>query len=71
MAGCDMEYDDLAAYFLTPPATPVPPPLVPATAARQLRDALEPIATIGDECIDRALARLPAGGVLNDPRVSD
>ena len=47
MAGCDMEYDDLAAYFLTPPATPVPPPVVPATAARQLRDALEPIATIG------------------------
>jgi hypothetical protein len=47
MAGCGMEYDDLADYFLTPPATPVPAPAVPATPARRLRDALEPIATIG------------------------
>jgi hypothetical protein len=47
MAGCDMEYDDLADYFLTPPATPIPTPAVPATAARRLRDSLEPIATIG------------------------
>jgi hypothetical protein len=47
MAGCCMEYDDLADYFLTPQATPVRAPAVPATAARQLRDALEPVATIG------------------------
>jgi hypothetical protein len=47
MAGCGMEYDDLAAYFLIPPATPVPAPAVPATPARRLRDALEPVATIG------------------------
>jgi hypothetical protein len=42
-----MEYDDLAGYFLTPPTTPVPAPVVPATPARRLRDALEPVATIG------------------------
>jgi hypothetical protein len=42
-----MEYDDLADYFLTPPATPVPAPTVPNTPARRLRDALEPVATIG------------------------
>jgi hypothetical protein len=47
MAGFGMEYDDLADYFLTPPATPIPAPAVPATAARRLRDSLEPIATIG------------------------
>jgi hypothetical protein len=47
MAGCGMEYDDLADYFLTPPDSPVPSPAVPATPARRLRDALEPIATIG------------------------
>jgi hypothetical protein len=47
MAGCDMEYDDLADYFLTPPATPIPAPAVPVTPARRLRDSLEPVATIG------------------------
>jgi hypothetical protein len=47
MAGCDMEYDDLADYFLVPAATPIPAPAVPVTPARRLRDSLEPIATIG------------------------
>jgi hypothetical protein len=47
MTGCGMEYNDLADYFLTPPAAPVPAPAVPNTPARRLRDALEPTATIG------------------------
>jgi hypothetical protein len=42
-----MDYDAIAAHFLTPPAVPVPAPAVPDSAARRLRDALEPIATIG------------------------
>ncbi len=42
-----MDYDAIAAQFLTPSANPSPEPLVPATPARELRDALEPIATIG------------------------
>ena len=33
--------------FLRPPAEPIPVPAVPATPARRLRDALEPIATQG------------------------
>lgn len=42
-----MDYDALADLFLRPPATPVPEPAVPDTAARRLRDALEAVATIG------------------------
>ncbi len=42
-----MDYDAIAAHFLTPTATPAPTPLVPTTPARVLRDAVEPIATIG------------------------
>ena len=42
-----MDYEAIAAHFLTPSVTPPPDPVVPDTAARRLRDALEPIATIG------------------------
>lgn len=42
-----MTYDDIAAHFLVPPAEPIAAPDVPSTPARRLRDALEPIATIG------------------------
>lgn len=42
-----MDYDAIASHFLTPSAAPIPAPPVPLTAARRLRDALEPIATIG------------------------
>ncbi len=42
-----MDYDAIAAIFLTPPDSPVPSPIVPDTPARRLRDAVEPIATIG------------------------
>jgi hypothetical protein len=42
-----MDYEAIAAHFLTPPVTAPPDPVVPDTAARRLRDALEPIATIG------------------------
>ncbi len=42
-----MDYDAVAAHFLIPGAELVPEPQVPATTARRLRDALEPIATIG------------------------
>ncbi|BAN01986.1 SCO6745 family protein [Ilumatobacter coccineus] len=42
-----MSYEELAAVFLTP-STPAPPsPALPTTRARRLRDAIEPIATIG------------------------
>jgi hypothetical protein len=41
-----VEYDDIAAYFLTPTGIPVPEPLVPDSLARRLRDSMEPIATI-------------------------
>jgi len=40
-------YDDIAAMFLGPLAEPIPEPIVAATPARRLRDALEPIATQG------------------------
>lgn len=40
-------YDDIAAHFLVPGPDPIPTPLVQATPARRLRDAIEPIATIG------------------------
>lgn len=42
-----MTFDDVAAAFFTPPAEPIAAPVVPATPARRLRDALEPIATHG------------------------
>ena len=42
-----MDYDAVAAHFLTPGPQPVPAPDVPTSTARRLRDALEPIATIG------------------------
>jgi hypothetical protein len=42
-----MEYDAIAAHFLTPTATTPAAPVVPGSPARILRDALEPIATIG------------------------
>jgi hypothetical protein len=42
-----MTYDDIVAAFIEPPATPIAAPALPATTARRLRDALEPIATQG------------------------
>lgn len=42
-----MTYDDIVAVFLTAPAQPIPLPSVTTSAARRLRDALEPIATHG------------------------
>lgn len=42
-----MDYEAIVTHFLTPSVTPAPEPVVPDTAARRLRDALEPIATIG------------------------
>ncbi|MGA9277817.1 helix-turn-helix domain-containing protein, partial [Ilumatobacter sp.] len=42
-----MDYDDVAAAFLTPLDEPIAPPEVPTSTARRLRDAVEPIATIG------------------------
>ncbi|MEO5898785.1 MAG: hypothetical protein ABIR68_01475 [Ilumatobacteraceae bacterium] len=42
-----MSYDDIVAAFMSTPAEPIPEPDVPATPARRLRDALEPIATQG------------------------
>jgi hypothetical protein len=42
-----VEYDDIAAHFLTPAETPALEPQVPDTSARRLRDSLESIATIG------------------------
>jgi hypothetical protein len=40
-------YADVLAIFTSPPGTPIDDPVVPATPARRLRDALEPIATQG------------------------
>ena len=42
-----MNYDEVAAAYLTPPAEPVDAPRVPTGDARRLRDAAEPIATVG------------------------
>ncbi len=42
-----MTYDDIMAVFCATPAEPIPVPVVPATPARRLRDAVEPIATHG------------------------
>ena len=42
-----MTYDEIVDVFFAPPAAPISVPVVPATPARRLRDALEPIATHG------------------------
>jgi hypothetical protein len=42
-----MNYDDIAAHFLVPSAETPPTPTLPTSQARILRDAIEPIATIG------------------------
>ncbi len=42
-----MDYETIAGYFLTPKGTEPPAPPVAATDARRVRDAIEPIATIG------------------------
>ncbi len=42
-----MTYDDIAAIFLAPLAEPIAEPVLAATPARRLRDAVEPIATQG------------------------
>lgn len=42
-----MNYDDVAGAYFSAPPSGVPVPSVPQTAARRLRDALEPIATQG------------------------
>ena len=42
-----MDYQTIASLYLNPSADSVAVPVVPTTAARRLRDALEPIATQG------------------------
>lgn len=42
-----MDYDAIAAIFLTPTGPTIAAPIVPQTAARRLRDSVEAIATIG------------------------
>ncbi|HEU5268143.1 MAG TPA: hypothetical protein VFU35_15650 [Jatrophihabitans sp.] len=42
-----MDYAEIAAIYLTPDSVPAAGPRVPDSPARQLRDALEPIGTIG------------------------
>ena len=42
-----MTYDDIIAVFMAEPSMPFPTPELPTTPARRLRDALEPIATLG------------------------
>ncbi len=42
-----MDYDAVAAHFLMPTEIAPPEPKLPDTPARRLRDAMEPIATIG------------------------
>ena len=42
-----MTYDDIVAVFFNQPLQPIPMPAVTTTAARRLRDAVEPIATHG------------------------
>jgi hypothetical protein len=42
-----MDYDQIAAHFLQPTGNEQPTPPLPSSGARRLRDALEPIATIG------------------------
>jgi len=55
-----MDYDLIASLFLTPPAEPPVPPVLPQTPARRLRDALEPLATHGWWCrpVNERLAEL-------------
>jgi hypothetical protein len=42
-----VDYDSIASYFLIPTGTEPPAPVLDETPARLLRDAIEPIATIG------------------------
>ena len=42
-----MQWSDVAAAYLTPSGDEPPAPAVPASPARRMRDAVEPIATIG------------------------
>lgn len=42
-----MDYDAIAAHFLIPGTDTPPSPRLPRSDARRLRDALEPVATIG------------------------
>ena len=42
-----MTYDDIVAVFFNQPLQPIPAPAVTTSAARRLRDAVEPIATHG------------------------
>ena len=42
-----MDYDELSAAFLAEPSAGRPAPRIPTGAARSLRDAAEPLATIG------------------------
>jgi len=42
-----MSYDEIAAAYLAPLATPIDWPEVGTSVSRRLRDALEPIATQG------------------------
>lgn len=42
-----MDYDAIAAHFLIPSDPTPPPPVLPQSAARRLRDAVEAVATIG------------------------
>jgi hypothetical protein len=43
----EMDYESIARHFLVPQGTEPASPPVPITPARMLRDAIEPIATIG------------------------
>jgi hypothetical protein len=42
-----LDYQAVADRFLIPTGPPVAPPVVPSSPARLLRDAVEPIATVG------------------------
>ncbi len=42
-----MDYDAVATHFLVPTGASLPVPTLPQSSARRLRDALEPVATIG------------------------
>jgi hypothetical protein len=56
-----LDYQAVAKMFLIPTGTPVNEPVVPSSPARRLRDAVEPIATIG-WWSEAAAARLDALG---------
>lgn len=56
-----MDYDAIAAYFLTPSEATPPAPALPQSAARRLRDAVEAIATIGWWSREAASASIDLG----------